>query len=312
MTASSKPQPRRSRYQRDRSQAPGVLSPRCLQVATHIAEFGVMTSQQVSSLLDLPMKTVNRLIRQLFDFGAITIVPVARMTLAPYREANDPTLLTGSAPNVLTMSPKGMKLLNETGILTEVLPIPAFTSSSSIHLRHRLCVGAIRLYFMQCARCGAVLERWKEAALAAITAEDSSNKALVRPDAWMVLRVGSKVLVACIEADRDSERGGMNGRWGAKITGYEGAFAKQRLQATTGYKNIRILIVTPSVSRSDALLMLLHKHASPALQQRIWITEQAALTRPDLALPVWRQPGSKLKKSLIPPQDMAELKETHR
>ena len=59
------------------------------------------------------------------------------------------------------------------------------------------------------------------------------------------------MLVGLVEVDRGTERG--DRRWQEKLEAYAALFAGGSLQAATGYRNARILVVTSDARRRDQL-----------------------------------------------------------
>ena len=186
-------------------------------------------------------KSVRLQLRPLVDAGLIAVLPVSRASLAGADEPNDETLLYGSAPNVYTITAKGIKALVEEGVVDESYKkrqYPTYGPKNALFLAHELMVRDVYVWLERLAHphLGSEVIRWEDGQDAAL-ALPSGNEA--RPDAWFVLRTGglsnSPKLIGLVEADRRSERNPR--RWAEKVFFYAELFLKEgAMELATGYK----------------------------------------------------------------------------
>ncbi len=296
---------RRSRYARDPGAAPRALTPAQIRALLTVANFRLVSLPQLVRLHGLSPKGVQRGMRALFDAGLVDVIPVPRALLAGPEDANDATLLYGSAPNLYAPTRAGLKLLHENGMIGEARSGAIYGPKNSLFLRHEIQVRDARVWLLRAAahRPGGGVLAWYDGSDAAISLERDQAPKQARPDAWFVLRLGSiggreAVLTGLVEADRGTERG--ETRWKDKLQAYGALFAGNRLKTATGYVNARVLVVCPDARRRDGLAALIARRADPALAGRFWLVGRDALNQPDLTRCDWLQAGSALLRPLVP------------
>lgn len=303
---------RRSRYIRDAASAPALTPPRW-RLLQAVADYGLISRPQLARLCGPSEKSVQRGARALFDGGLVDIVAVPRAALAEPGQANDASLLFGSAPNIYVPTRAGLRLLHEHGLIEAPRPVPAYGPRNGLFLRHELALRDVRLWLDLTARpdVGQALEVWRDGVEALIDLGRAAPPRAVRPDAWFVYRLPgpkggrSAVLAGAVELDRGTERGAS--RWGEKVAAYEALFAGRHWAVTTGYVNGRVLIVCPDERRHVWLARFLREHAPSEMWPRFWLTTRSMLTRPDLGAAAWRQPGSDLLRPLVPAELLAPV-----
>jgi hypothetical protein len=300
MAASPERSRRRRRYQRQPPERPLALTPRKLALLQVVAEYGLASLPQLAALSCPSRKSARRHLRDLFDLGLVDVIPVPRVALAEPVGGNHAELLYGSAPNIYSLTSLGLKALQERGLVQAVrLPGQRYGPRNSLFLSHELAVRDVRLWFELSARRHAdhQLEIWQDGAAAEIDLKRARPPKAVRPDAWLVYRVGDSVLVGLLEVDRGTERGSR--RWQEKLAAYELLFQRGALRALTGYVNARVLIVTLHARRRDGLADFVAEHASPGLAGRFWLADRSTMNTPDVHQMGWRQPGSKILRPMI-------------
>ena len=282
------PMPRRKRYQRaSTSDTTATLTPLKVRILRYMAECRLLSLPQIASLAELSAKGARRQMRQLFDLGLVDIVPVPRAALAETDAPNDSTLLYGSAPNIYVPSASGLRHLLEMGIIDKAMAkraIPVYGPKNGLFLRHELMVRDVRVWLETCARHHGGEHRvlaWRDGNEAAIEMGSGSVRRVL-PDAWFVYQVRAEpksvVLVGIVEVDRGTERGLV--RWQEKADAYAALFASDALLKATGYKNARVLVVTPNAVRREQLADLIAESGVTGdCIARFWIAEAAALTQ---------------------------------
>ena len=302
---------RRSRYARDPSSAPRALTPDRVRLLATAAEFGIVTLPQLARLMGAPPdrlhpKAVQRGMRALFDVGLVEVVPLPRALLAGPRDANDASLLHGSAPNAYVPTRAGLRLLAAQGVAPEGRAAK-YGPRNGPFLRHELEVRDVRVWITLAARerPDGELRAWRDGADAAIGLGRDRPPVAARPDARFACGLGTlggrdAVLVGLVEVDRGTERGEQ--RWREKLEAYGHLFAGGALKEATGYTSARVLVVCPDARRRDGLADLVAREASPALAGRFWMAERGVLDLADLRAPLWRQVGSTLLRPLVPPE----------
>lgn len=296
---------RRSRYARDPGAAPRVLTPSQMRALLTVADFRLVSLPQLLRLHGLSPKGMQRSMRALFDAGLVDVIPVPRALLAGSEDANDATLLYGSAPNLYAPTRAGLKLLHENGMIGEARAGAVYGPKNALFLRHEMQVRDVRVWLLRAAvqRAGGGVLAWHDGVDAAISLDRDQAPKQARPDAWFVLRLGSiggreAVLTGLVEADRGTERG--ENRWKDKLQAYGALFVGNQLKAATGYVNARVLVVCPDARRRDGLAALIARRADPALAGRFWLVGRDALNQPDLTRCDWLQAGSALLRPLVP------------
>ena len=246
-------------------------------------------------------KSARRHLRPLVDAGLIAVLPVSRASLAGADEPNDETLLYGSAPNVYTVTARGVRALAEEGVVDEsykARAYPAYGPKNALFLAHELMVRDSRVWLERLLypHPGSKVLRWEDGPDAALALASGSA---VRPDAWFVFQTGdtpaSPKLIGLVEADRRSERNPR--RWTEKASFYAELFLKEGgVEAATGYRHARVLVLTPDAARRDSLAALIFGECEslghPDLAGRFWLAARADLLGSDLHSPLWRVAGT--------------------
>jgi len=226
----------------------------------------------------------------------VRVIPVPRAALLTPDEQFGPGAVFGSGPNVYTLTAKGERLLRDRGLVVGSIHIPNLgVKHALLFMSHRLFVGDIRIWLEQSEH---ELVRWHQGDGAAIDLQRSRAPNVIRPDAWMVCQINARSLVAMIEADRNTEKGGAH--WKAKLAAYQALFSGPRLQAVTGFQHARLLVVTTGVARRSYLADFIATHGTPAVQARTWLADHSVLQGQSLSEPHWQRPGSNLLQPLIP------------
>lgn len=307
---------RRRRYARSPVEALCVsLTPVRLDILRFLAELKFLSLPQIARLCcpsprqDLAQKSARRQMRLLFDARLVDVLPVSRAALAPAGLPNDASLLYGSAPNIYAPTALGLETLSRAGLMEKpdaARKKPAYGPKNSLFLAHELAVRDVRVWLELVAREGGYeLEQWRDSEAAAINFDRDQPPLTVRPDAWFVLRLGQVVLVGLVEVDRGTERG--DRRWSEKLDAYGVLFASGRLPHVTGYVNARVLVLTLSQVRRDALARFIAAQGREAsltsgLAERFWLADQSVLIEGNLAKSRWRRPGSEKLWPLVPRQ----------
>lgn len=314
-TGSTPPLVRRGRYARDPSSSTPTLTPQKLALLRFLGECRLLSLPQLARLCCPSEQSARRHLRELFDGGLVDIIAVPRAALSPAGSANDAGLLHGSAPNVYVATKAGLEILIQLGYAErDVLRRPAtdLGPKNALFLAHELAVRDVRVWLETDALTASPRRvlAWRDGAEAHIPL----TPRYARPDAWFTYQVGwhrplaeqaepvPLVLVGLTEIDRGTERG--NVRWGEKLNDYYVVFSGNTLQATTGYRNARVLVFVPDVRRrdllADLLLTLIRDRGYPQrLAERFWLAEHEFLVHGTLEAAVWRRPGDKTLRPLL-------------
>ena len=291
---------RRRRYERRTSEKLLALTARKRRLLQLVGQYRLLSLPQAAALADLSAKASRNHLRKLFDAGLVEVIATSRAALADLDTPNDPRLLYGSAPGIYRLAPAGLQVLKSLDLAGGVhLTSERYGPKNSLHLAHELAIRDLLVWFARSARTHAdhVLETWRVGGEAEIDLQRATPPKLCRPDAWLVYRMGERVLVGLLEADRGTERG--DRRWQEKIAAYQALFASDRLRETTGYQKARVITIVPDARRRDHLAEFVTQHASPWLARRFWFAGRSLLNTPDLFVAGWRQPGSQLLRPLL-------------
>jgi hypothetical protein len=298
MAASADTNERRRRY--TRRTGPASLTPARLQLLRYIAEYKILSLPQLARLACPSQKSARRHMRRLFDAGLVEIIPVPRAALAGPEVPNNADLLFGSAPNIYTVSRPGAKLLQDSGLTESLATAAEYGPRNSVFLSHELALRDVRVWFELTARQALDHEivRWCDGKEAEMDLKRTRPPKSVRPDAWFVYGLCRKALVCCIEVDQGTERG-TSGRWKEKLSAYQELLASGKLQEVTGFRNARILVVTVTPRRRDALAETICHGTDRAAAEQYWVACGADMLRPGLTEAIWRRPGSQGLHPLI-------------
>ena len=186
----------------------------------------------------------------------------------------DPSLLTGSAPNVYRLTRQGLKHL-------EAEPPPGWHVASPYRVAHELFVREALVWAQGAAHHHGLEEAETRLAVPVMLS--------VQPDGVLILRLRQgRVLVGLIEVDRGTERGEKH--WRMKTDGYAALFASGSLEGFTGYKGARVLVIAHTLERAEHLAALVER-LRPEEAFRYWFTDRQTLATSDLSLPLWTNRG---------------------
>ena len=270
-----------------------------------MASYRLVSLPQLVRLEVLSPKGTQRAMRALFDAGLVDVVAAPRAALAEPGDANDASLLFGSAPNIYVPARAGIRLLDAHGLADALEPPTSYGPKNALFLRHESGVRDVRIWLELAARRhpGQAVKEWHDGPEAIIDLGQTQQPKTVRPDAWFIYRLGEQggreaVLAGLAEVDRATERGGR--RWSEKLAAYSVLFAGPRLRETTGYVKARVLVVCSTEARRAGLADLIARTAEPSVAERFWLAERSALGQPDLSLGTWYRPGNSAPCSLVP------------
>lgn len=318
---SATPPARRGRYARASSSSRPTLTPQKLALLRFLGECRMLSLPQLARLCCPSEQSARRHLRELFDGGLVDIIAVSRAALSSVGEANNAGLLYGSAPNVYIATKAGLETLIQLGYAErEILRRPATVlgPKNALFLAHELAIRDVRVWLETDALRHSPRQvlQWRDGSEAHI----SLTPKYARPDAWFTYQVGwhrsqedqsepiPLVLVGLTEIDRGTERG--NVRWGEKVDDYYAVFNDNALQATTGYRNARVLVFVPDARRRDLLadlvMTLIRDKGYPhRLAERFWLAEHEFLIHGTLEEAVWRRPGDKTLRPLLSAERLA-------
>jgi len=252
--------------------------------------------------------------RVLFDAGLVRVVAVPRAALACATSSNDAHLLFGSAPNIFTLSPKGQALLYREGLIDRAKPLPSYGPKNTLFLAHELMLTDARIWLSLCARQHAEHQvlSWHDGGEAAMDLHRTQPPKSVYPDAWFVYALGEQRLVGLLEVDRSTERGAR--RWKEKIAAYTALFSGSRLKGITGYAHARLMVITLTERRREALTSFIAHHAPAHLSKRFWLADHSIFATPGFSVAHWQRPSGNSLEPFIAPDghhpDSTPLSET--
>lgn len=241
-------------------------------------------------------KAAQRHLRVLFDAGLVDVLPVSRAALASAEAPNDASLLYGSAPNIYAPTRQGFELACRAGLADSGAaprrPLD-YGPKNGLFLAHELQVRDVRVWLEDCAREHGgdhQVLRWTDGTEAALP----YGNGCARPDAWFVYQIKARrdgnqpvILVGLVEVDRGTERGERH--WSQKVRDYAGLFESGALAQLTGYRNARVLVLTPDVRRRDGLASLIESQEPHSFgASRSWLAARSVLSSQTLSEPAWK------------------------
>jgi hypothetical protein len=305
MAASHEQPLRRLRYTPNSGGPREAMTALKLRLLRYVGDYGIVSLPQLARLACPSPKSARRHMRELFDAGLVRVIAVPRAALAGQEALNDVSLMFGTAPNIYTLTRTGQKYLMELGFTESIRSIPEYGPRNSLFLAHELMIRDVRIWIELSAEehdDGEVI-RWCDGTDSEIALKANYGSKVLRPDAWFTCRLGAKILVGFVEADRGTERGCK--RWSEKIKGYQLLFASGGVHATTGFVNARILVLVPNERRKDVLAGFLAREAPAELRSRFWLADRSILEDPRLDQLVWRQPGRTELQPIVPAEFLA-------
>lgn len=293
--------PRCKRYERAPARERSVLTPQQLRVFSWIGRLKLADTPQLARACELSRKGVRRTVRPLYNAKLVDLIALPRAALADPDTAMDASWAYGSAPNIWTPTRAGLEFLIRLELIEEAYSPLKLGPANWAYLAHELLIRDARIWLECCQRThpGHTLERWEMGEQAIIDLARAQPPRSIRPDASFAYRVGQSVVVAFLEIDRGTERG--DRRWAEKATAYSLLLRSGRLPALTGYSRARVLVVTPSPERRDAVADVIARTA-PDVPDRFWLATTEALTVDSLDVPLWRTAGHTQLQPLVPPQ----------
>lgn len=286
-------QQRQSRY--EASGRHRTITAKKVALLRLIAECGVLTTPQLVDIVGSTQDAVKRHLADLKNAELVRVVALPRAALAPPDAPDDHTLLGGSVPNIYVPTRAGYAHLRKLGLIETAGKVPPVGPKHALHTKHELEVREVRVWLAKLARHYGEPHR-----VAAWRYAPESRIGPVIPDAWFSYELKPSVrLVAALEWDRGTERG--EERWADKAARYAAALAPQAVEAATGYKAARLLVVTPDALRRDRIAAIL---APTAVAGKAWLATRADL-RYGLDRRCWRRPGVEGLHPLVPPEALA-------
>lgn len=277
------------------------LTPPKLRLLLYVAECSVLTPPQLTGMSGMTLKAVRNHLRDLYDLGMVERAGVPRAALTHQDTPNTPDLLWGRAPTIYTLSKEGTKALVQAGLVSkaDVGEIPEYGPKNSLFLAHELQVRDVRVWLEQVRRAYGHpgVERWLDGARAVIELGREQYPRQARPDAWFTYRFPEATLMGMVEVDRGTERS--PSRWHEKFAQYAPLLCGDVVQALTGQKQGRVLVICPNEARRKAVADILEGllPASQVPPDRFWLTTRAALEGTDLRQTTWRVAG---RRELMP------------
>lgn len=289
---------RRSRYRRDPSQAPRVVTERQCGLVEIVGQCKISSLPQLAAATGLSIRIARREARKLYDIGVLDVIAVPRCMLTV--QGNDGhTLAYGSAPNIFSLTKLGSELLQDRAWDGPTFTQRQYGPSNAIFLAHELNVTQVYVWARMLERAieGVVIADWRIGEAVGIRRQDSGTQRTLKPDALLVLKTGNATLVSWIEADRSTERN--PNTWINKLRAYAHVFTTGGVLPATGYKNARVLVTTPSIRRRDSLCKLIEANTEPDIARKFWFAEQSFLDIASVDQLVWRRPGSSELHALL-------------
>jgi len=162
---------------------------------------------------------------------------------------------------------------------------------------HRLAVNEVRI---ACAggarRCGYTMEGWRYELPIREDVDDPDEKApplVLRPDAYVTLRVSQRRLHLFLEVDMGTES---HGRFAAKIRRYLAYKESHMFRTRFGGRSFRVLTVAPTLTRARALRDVAEGQGG---ERMFWFASLTDVTAERITEPVWELAGMRGAKARL-------------
>lgn len=238
-----------------------VLTARDRQLITAVADFGVLTREQIARHL---------------RFGSVTRVNAVLLRLSRhgYLERRPQPSLVGSRRLTYVLGRAGAELLGATNILPDRR---RWQRASDLFLDHRLFVNDVRLTFAECDAAGYGMQRW----LAENQLRDLHLGFI--PDGYCEYRIGDKTFACFLEADNGTES---RRRWQEKISAYTDLAFSGRFADRFARQFFRVLVITTSPRRADNI----RRETANQTDRLFWFTSRSAFAERGPFAPIWSRP----------------------
>jgi hypothetical protein len=220
-----------------------ILQPRDEVIMTFVAEFRLLSREQIQKLLDFPCITrVNIRLKKLYDHGYLS-----RLFL--------PTI-TGTPKTLYYLGPQGVP------VVSDILSIdPLLLERERKHLQdrkvlflnHQLFLNDVRIAFTLAIKNNAqmTLKQWiKERDCLIEFQHNQGSLTALRPDGCLCLTYQNRLYSFFVEADCSTMT---NGRLKSKAKAYIAYARSGRSEQDFGFKYFRVLIITKTEMRLSNL-----------------------------------------------------------
>jgi len=218
---------------------PLVLQPRDEVIMIFVAEFRLLSREQLQKLLDFPCITrINIRLKKLYDHGYLS-----RLFL--------PTV-TGTPKALYFLGPKGVVMVSGTGSIDPLLlerQRQHLQERKELFLNHQLFLNDVRIAFSLAIQDypQMTLERWINESDCLIEFPNNQGRlTALRPDACLCLINRAKLYSFFVEIDCSTMT---NGRLKAKAKAYLDYGKSGRSRQDFGFQYFRVLIITKTEER---------------------------------------------------------------
>jgi len=219
------------------------LQPRDEVIMTFVAEFRLLSREQIQKLLDFPCITrVNIRLKKLYDHGYLS-----RLFL--------PTI-TGTPKTLYYLGPQGVPVVSYNLSIDPLLlerERKHLQDRKVLFLNHQLFLNDVRIAFILAIKNNAqmTLERWiKERDCLIEFQHNQGNLTALRPDGCLCLTYQNKRYSFFVEVECSTMT---NGRLKSKAKTYLAYARSGRSEQDFGFKYFRVLIITKTETRLSNL-----------------------------------------------------------
>lgn len=216
-----------------------LLQPRDEVIMTFIAEFQLLSREQIQKLLDFPCITrVNIRLKKLYDHGYLS-----RLFL--------PTI-TGTPKALYYLGPQGIPVVSDNLSIDPLLlerERKHLRDRKLLFLNHQLFLNDIRIAFTLAIKNNAqmTLEQWiKERDCLIEFQHNQGSLTALRPDGCLCLTYQNRLYSFFVEVDCSTMT---NGRLKSKAKAYLDYARSGRSEQDFGFKYFRVLIITKTEAR---------------------------------------------------------------
>ncbi len=229
---------KKSRFERANDPAPLVIQPRDEGILTLVAEFRLLSREQLQKLLDFPCITrINVRLRKLYDNGYL----LRRFVPTP----------KGSAKALYFLGPKGIGIVSKSlGVDPLILEKERenLSEGKDLFLNHQLCLNEFRMRFTLAIKDNPqiALERWLTEKDCSVEIPSERRNKTLRPDGYICFSIQRRLYSFFLEVDCSTMS---NGRIKSKVMAYLNYARSGLYKKDFGLEYFRVLFVTKTQAR---------------------------------------------------------------
>jgi len=241
-----------------------VLTDRDVKIISDIADFGLMTREQI---------------RRQHHFGSVTRInaTLLRLVRARYLSRRFQPTLTGWRRALYYVGPAGAVVVASGQSPVGQIQRRRLAQWSDMFVEHQILVNEVRLGFAECRHQGYCFERWISESVLRDLGLD------IIPDGYIQYSIEGRTFASFLELDRGTEP---LRRWRQKTAAYLDLAFSGRYEAIFERRFFRVFVITTSVRRLEHL----RREVAKDTKEIFWFTTVAEVLTQGPVADIWRRP----------------------